>query len=1326
LGKRISFRSLEILGGIMKTKYPKIFGLLAMLMLVASFVVPTSLVSPSAVQADPGICKWDNLAEPGAGYGLFNIYANEILDWAMGSDGTNMFAIVRIPHATLGGVNMLLKSPAYTGLFWTAGSYAALGRKAGFASGPYPLRQLYQVAMAPDNPNFVVVTSDGGAASGADFGAGPKEMWVSQNGGADWEIANLQLKLAGVETIRTIDISVDYGGKRDIAVGTANAAGAGKLIVVKSTGFTGWQTQVTTTLGAVDFFAIKFSPSYASDAALAVVFATVADTFYNVALRDLDANTIVTWALPLPGVEVNGSTTLHLSPGYAGLNKADLELPSDFSGQAASLRRAYISLDTYNCGAPKATLAAGGGWDGIVRIDDTTVYNLMDTYNNPDKSIYSIAYFGTYASGKLLAGDRMGYPCDATVPTYFTDSPTTCPVPCWYTCLKCPTGAACGAGACNCPTLFATNQCAIGAKTGVGAAQVMWRPNGQLAFAATGGLATGMGASWWYCWAKGAVTPCDESAFAISRNNGETWNEVSLIDTKISKFTDIAPSADCKTIYLASVNTGCFAPPTGGCTFKQQIQCDNTTTPLPTFRDLGQLGGGYPNSANCTGCGYNAYTILSMATGGWNATTCRCDYTITGNITFDMAAQPGCWTFVPFSYSGSIPCATSTNITVTLPCYDGCGPRTTTVEGCCGFDSVWRTSSNADVVSPLANLPVGTLWERVWTHVTAANCLATQTNVALLRLVPWCADPTGEIVGWGVYGAAVAFWSPDFGDFWAPITLRNAIQDFTFESRTMLYFLSPTGLVQKMPYTGTAWSTSLPNYDSGINPAHTIAAMPTGKVLVGKGETALGAAPYAAAISLNMDTDNPVFVPQLSSGPLMGGNVHVAFDPQFDDNSIYYIDQEGVGGSVYRNNPTAQLRWPDTNMLAAANGAVGCLPLNPAMGFSGLVLAYTGHALYASSQVPGWGVFRVIDDGIGKYGPLSGLPKPGIAWDQLSGVSIGLPIDVLFTAQPSALKACGCCTLDTDTTLYVLDDRPYTAPSAAAPMSTQGKIWAFTDCLAKRGPSLVTEDKVLIGCDPVSGRAGEVNLCWEQLCVANAYDIEVAKDANFTIRVLDWMDEGCSILPFSPADVTTPCAYVPAGGIVTGSSAIGSTYFYTGNLECGHTYYFRVRARGCATGAFARSPWSEVRSFTVKAGYPVVSQYPGLQLLAPANGSLGVPVQPVSFSWSPFGDATKYKFVLAKDADMTQVVKEAETTSTAYGYDGKLDYSTNYFWRVMATEPAPSDWSATFSFQTAAEVKPISETQPVTPTPIWVWVVIAIGAILVIVTLVLIFKTRRV
>jgi hypothetical protein len=416
------------------------------------------------------------------------------------------------------------------------------------------------------------------------------------------------------------------------------------------------------------------------------------------------------------------------------------------------------------------------------------------------------------------------------------------------------------------------------------------------------------------------------------------------------------------------------------------------------------------------------------------------------------------------------------------------------------------------------------------------------------------------------------------------------------------------------------------------------------------------------------------------------------------------------------------LRWADNNMMNATNGAVWCPNAAIPGHFYGLVLAYTGGygmtALYAADFAADntTGVWRTLT-------PLSGLPKPGLAWDRLTtGITASggtLATSVQFMREPYSLKLCGCCTLDTDTNVYALDARNY------VPATGVGWLWAFTDCMAKKGPALITEDKMLIGCDPVSGRAQEVNLCWEQLCVADAYDIEIAKNADFSIRVIDWVGEDDCDNFFVPADVTIPCAYIPAGGTLTNTSS-DLAISLSGVMECGHTYYWRVKARECATTQVIRSPWSEARSFTVKAGLPVVSTYLGLTLLAPNNGCLGCPVQPVSFSWSPFKETTKYKFQLASDAGMTQLVKEAEVVnSTAYEFDGALDFSTNYFWRVMSMEPAPSDWSATFSFVTEPKPAEAAGAAPVAPTPIWVWVVIAIFAILVILILILTFMTHR-
>ncbi len=543
-----------------------------------------------------------------------------------------------------------------------------------------------------------------------------------------------------------------------------------------------------------------------------------------------------------------------------------------------------------------------------------------------------------------------------------------------------------------------------------------------------------------------------------------------------------------------------------------------------------------------------------------------------------------------------------------------------------------------------------------------------------------------------------------------------------------MYNLSPGGLVQKLLHTGTAWATTLPSVDTNISSAHTIAAYPEGKVLVGAASNYHQIA-YAVAYSSNFNTDNPSFTVQTTAGRTMHmGNVHVAFHPKFNDNNLYYIGDDFRNyGSIYRNAPNAQIRWADTNMMDPMNGAVGCPPPDEP-GIYGLWVSYTGEALYSAGWGPmGWdpikgpcerergqcqrdwhsdtfGVWRTLD-------LFQGMPKPGIAWDFLW---VGLQIAddwPRFTLEPSSLKACGCCTTATDTILYAIDNVIY--PRVYDPDERAGMLWAYTDCLAKRGPRLITPDKALIGCDPVSGRASEVNLCWEQLCLADVYDIEIAKDKGFSILVIDWTDDS-SCGGFGPADVTRPCAYFPAGGLtpasvsmptgsygtasgknrsggsidLSGSGRVtmssGSALALFGNLECGKTYYWRVKVRHAATGQDIRSPWSEVRSFSVKAGVPVVGTSIGIQPLSPANGAMGVPASRPSFSWAPLAGTTKYRFLLTRDAAMTQIVKEAEVTTTAYQYDGTLDYDSNYFWRVMALEPAPSEPSITFGFRTEA------------------------------------------
>ena len=1219
----------------MKTRYSSIIGLFAIVVLVASFVVPAKLVSPAPVDADPGLMEWTIVDTPDSEPVLTkNLYTtgelgSEIVQLLVGNDGKTMYAIVaRGSEIAAADAGLQLLKSTNGGRSWSGSKYGALDA-ANPNSANADLTQVWRIAIAPDDPKII-------AAAISTFTANPvpanlQEVWVSTDGGDNWDNTNWPPATGGPvagDLISTMDISMEYGS-RDMLVGTRDGTGTGinNLQTMKMPGYGGWVTQSTGGAPAGpnaftgDVIVAKFSPTFVGDSTIAVVYtngtATVGQrgTWLATGVHDLAVNT-TTWQAQGEHIEIkNSGSTTGMSPRVNEIITADLALPSDFSGQSASLRRFYVSTDAMDRVVDQSPNR------GIFRVDDNIVYTLMDNTstfevsiaNRPNRRVSSIAYWGTYASGKLLVGEVLGQTCEATVPTWFTDSPTVCPVPCWYPAKKPTTGAA-GEIVCNSNT------------TGYGNAQVAWSPT----YADQGVAYVGTGAAsmdgayadpveniaalaWPAGWFN--VNPWDESAFALTRNNGETWNQLSLIDTRMTKLTDVAPSADCSTVYLASTNNG----------------------------------------TNCE-----------------------------------------------------------------------------------GFDSVWRSSTNEAVVAPpLPALPIGQIWERVRTSLTAATCNETtdpQSEYAILRLAPDKLD--GQIVFWAAGGTSglasisgtgdVAYpvgantravaWSPDFGDYWADINPRIAVQDMAAESSTILYILSLTSQVQKMPYTGTAWSSATNSVSGKLGMAHTIEAQAEGKVLLGGSI----ATQFAAAISLNGASS---FIPALrqTQTPATIG-WHAIFDTDYDDNSVVYAASDGVGtGVVYRNELPAgyNSEWTDFYTNYAPSGHrefYGIVQTNS------LNVSHMG-TLYAAHEMDGGNTFSGVERTL--Y-PLLGIPKPGTIWECMDASTFfqnQVANGPLFTLEPKSLKICGCLTQDTYATLWAIDNDWYANNHNAASgigniaaVRDRGMLWAYTDCVAKVGPTLTMEDGTIIGCDPATGRAQEVNFTWEQLCIATDYQIQIAKDLAFTMRVFD---SGA----FAPVTVTSPAlVYLTTAGAGVTFPATTAT----SALECGHTYYWRARVRDETTNDAIRSPWSEKRGFTIKAGFRVTTPYYGPQLLAPDNGC-GCPCDaPLCFSWSPFKESTAYKFELSENADMSSpLVSTTVSGATAFQYDGTAKCNTNYFWRVQSSEPAPSEWSAVFSFMTQAEDAPPPPPAPAPETPMWVWIIIALGAVLVIVTLVLIFKTRR-
>lgn len=349
-------------------------------------------------------------------------------------------------------------------------------------SGGIPGAATWDVlAMAPDDHNIIAIATNTGT-----------EVYLSVDGGTNFFITQLASRLNAGERIKCMAISPGYGNNtHEIIVGTSTNTGNGRVLNNKIGRFPGvWQDCSTGAQGwlratsGVDVFAIKYSPSFPSDSTVLAIVASgptsaIGDTLLYIGIRDLSANSII-WN-NFSGYPVEICQQGQDSPGTP-LTYADLALPADYLGGAFSQRHVYACW-TDN---PSGVITAGNPNDDIYRLDDVTCYRLQV---HPDV-ICSLAYYGTFSRGKLLAGALKSEvkPATSGVQVYFTSDPMSAS-PTWQRSQKPPTG---------------THN-----------AQVAWSPDGKIAYCGTSTVG-------------GAAH--DQSAFSRSADNGFTWNQIGLID----------------------------------------------------------------------------------------------------------------------------------------------------------------------------------------------------------------------------------------------------------------------------------------------------------------------------------------------------------------------------------------------------------------------------------------------------------------------------------------------------------------------------------------------------------------------------------------------------------------------------------------------------------------------------------------------------------------------------------------------------------------------------------------------------------------------------
>jgi hypothetical protein len=239
--------------------------------------------------------------------------------------------------------------------------------------------------------------------------------------------------------------------------------------------------------------------------------------------------------------------------------------------------------------------------------------------------------------------------------------------------------------------------------------------------------------------------------------------------------------------------------------------------------------------------------------------------------------------------------------------------------------------------------------------------------------------------------------------------------------------------------------------------------------------------------------------------------------------------------------------------------------------------------------------------------------------------------------------------------------------------SPWSEVWSFTTMDEPVRPPLAV---VLIS--PANGAMDVVTdpeLLWHASENADHYTVQLAPNPNFT-------------------------------DLIVNEAGVTDTTYQVNALAYSTLYYWRVRGHNDA-GA---GPWSDAWRFTTMDEPP---QPPlAVELISPEDKSTGVEVNP-TLVWETSG-ADYFTVQLATDDEFNDIAFDAENvTETTYEVNG-LDYSSTYFWRVMAhNEVGSSPWSEEWSFTTIDEPVPSPSTPvlispgngatdvPLNPTLVW-------------------------
>ncbi|MDP2930901.1 MAG: hypothetical protein Q8O05_00180, partial [Chloroflexota bacterium] len=177
---------------------------------------------------------------------------------------------------------------------------------------------------------------------------------------------------------------------------------------------------------------------------------------------------------------------------------------------------------------------------------------------------------------------------------------------------------------------------------------------------------------------------------------------------------------------------------------------------------------------------------------------------------------------------------------------------------------------------------------------------------------------------------------------------------------------------------------------------------------------------------------------------------------------------------------------------------------------------------------------------------------------------------------------------------------------------------------------------------------------------------------------------------------------LPTGGMVYRIAASANGALYAANYKAGGgmercldpTYplgpAFETVTRGLDEGATLTGLWSQgdrlwsIDNHNRKLMTFVDSLAHAVTPVMPSHKSTDIDTKNVSLEWQTLKGATNYRWQLDYDTDFSTVPTGFEgTTRASSARLPTLEAATTYYWRVRATEPVLSPWSAKWSFTTS-------------------------------------------